>query len=169
MVGRRRSGIRKPPAGKSHMTIADELSSVSSMFIDTAPIIYYIEAHPQFGPLAKEVFDSFLSGRITAYSSVLTLTEVLPKPIESGDEKLARRFAEFLEHGKNLSLLEITSGIAKQAGNLRGRYPELRALDAIQLSAAIDVGADAFITNDKKLKRINEIRVLVLLDFLPAS
>ena len=55
------------------MTLAGELSRVSSLFIDTAPIIYYIEAHPQFGPLAKEVFDSFLSGRITANSSVLTL------------------------------------------------------------------------------------------------
>lgn len=142
------------------MTIAGELNRVSSLFIDTAPIIYYIEAHPQFGPLAKEVFDSFLSGRITAYSSVLTLTEVLPKPMESGDVKLARKFSEFLEHGKNLNLVEITAAIAKQAGILRGHYPVLRALDA---------GADAFITNDKKLKRMKEINVLVLSDYLPAA
>lgn len=142
------------------MTIAGELNRVSSLFIDTAPIIYYIEAHPQFGPLAKEVFDSFLSGRITAYSSVLTLTEVLPKPMESGDVKLARKFSEFLEHGKNLNLVEITAAIAKQAGVLRGHYPVLRALDA---------GADAFITNDKKLKRMKEINVLVLSDYLPAA
>jgi predicted nucleic acid-binding protein len=151
------------------MTLAGELSRVSSLFIDTAPIIYYIEAHPQFGPLAKEVFDSFLSGRITAYSSVLTLTEVLPKPIESGDAKLARKFAEFLEHGKNFNLVVITAVIAKQAGVLRGRYPVLRALDAVQLAAAIDAGADAFITNDKKLKRMKEIKVLVLSDYLPAA
>jgi len=31
------------------MTIDDELSKITSLFIDTAPIIYYIEAHPQFG------------------------------------------------------------------------------------------------------------------------
>lgn len=55
------------------MTIAGELSRVSSLFIDTAPIIYYIEAHPQFGSLAKEVFDSFLPGRFTAYSSVVSV------------------------------------------------------------------------------------------------
>ncbi len=147
------------------MTLAGELSHVSSLFIDTAPIIYYIEAHPQFGPLAKEVFDSFLSGRITAYSSVLTLTEVLPKPIESGDEKLARKFSEFLEHGKNFNLVEITAAIAKQAGG----YPELRALDAVQIATALDTGADAFITNDKKLKRMKEIKVLVLSDYLPVA
>jgi predicted nucleic acid-binding protein len=55
------------------MTIAGELSRISSLFIDTAPIIYYIEAHPQFGPPAKEVFDSFLPGRFTAYSSVVSV------------------------------------------------------------------------------------------------
>jgi hypothetical protein len=56
-----------------------------------------------FGPLAKEVVTAFQSGSLTAYSSVITLTEVLPKPIESGDEKLALKFAEFLKHGKQRS------------------------------------------------------------------
>lgn len=151
------------------MTLTGELGRASSLFIDTAPIIYYIEAHPQFGPLAKEVFDSFLSGRITAYSSVLTLTEVLSKPIESGDAKLARKFSDFLEYGKNLKLMEITLTIAKRAGILRGNYSILRALDAIQIAAALDAGADVFITNDKKLKRMKEIKVLVLSDYLSAS
>ena len=150
------------------MTIDDELSNITSLFIDTAPIIYYIEAHPQFGPLSKKIFDAFLSGRIIAYSSVVTLTEVLPKPIEAGDEKLARRFSDFLERGKNLGLLEITATIAKQAGKLRGHYPILRALDAVQLAAALDAGADAFLTNDKKLQRVKEIKVLVLADYLSA-
>jgi len=31
---------------------------------------------------------------------------------------------------------------------------------------AIDVGADAFLTNDKKLKQIEKIKVLVLKDYL---
>jgi predicted nucleic acid-binding protein len=52
---------------------------------------------------------------------------------------------------------------------LRGRYPILRALDAVQLAAALDAGADAFLANDKKLQRVKEIKVLVLADYLPAS
>src|SRR4030043_1866399 len=98
------------------MTIAEELEQINTIFIDTAPVIYYIEAHPQFGSLAKEVVDSFQSGRLSAFSSVITLTEVLPKPIEVGNEKLARKFAEFLKYGKNLSLIEISAGIAERAG-----------------------------------------------------
>ncbi len=148
------------------MTFADELSQFNAIFIDTAPIIYYIEAHPEFGPLTKEIVDSFQTGRLSAFSSVITLTEVLPKPIEAKDESLARKFAEFLRYGKNLELIEISANIAERAGKLRGLYPDLKAIDAIQISAAIDIGADAFVTNDKKLKQIKELKVIVLKDYL---
>lgn len=148
------------------MTLTEELAKINSIFIDTAPVIYYIEAHPQFGPLAKEAVTIFQSGSLNAFSSVITITEVLPKPIEQEDEKLARRFAEFLKHGKNLTMMEISEMIAERAGKLRGRYPFLKTVDAIQISAAINAGADAFLTNDRKLKQIEEIRVFVLADYL---
>jgi predicted nucleic acid-binding protein len=148
------------------MTLSEELTRINSIFIDTAPIIYYIEAHPEFGPLAKEVVSAFQSENLRAYSSVITLAEVLPKPIESGDEKLARKFAEFLKHGRNLTMMEISEGTAETAGKLRGRYPFLKTVDAIQLAAALDVGAEAFLTNDVKLKTFKELKVLVLKDYL---
>jgi hypothetical protein len=47
------------------MNLSDELSRLQTVFIDKAPIIYYTEAHPQFGPLAKEVVDSFRSGKLS--------------------------------------------------------------------------------------------------------
>lgn len=148
------------------MTLSEELTRVNTIFIDTAPIIYYMEAHPQFGPLAREVVSIFQSGKLTAYSSVLTLAEVISKPIERGDEKLARKFAEFLKHGKNLVMIEISEGMAEAAGKLRGRYPFLKTVDAVQLAAALDVGAEAFITNDLRLKQFKEFKILVLKEYL---
>ncbi len=42
------------------MSLSDELShQIDTVFIDTAPIIYYIEAHPEFGPLAKTIVNAF--------------------------------------------------------------------------------------------------------------
>lgn len=107
------------------MILSDKLSQIRTIFIDTAPIIYYIEAHPQFGHLAKEVVDTFQAGRLEAFSSVVTLTEVLCKPIQAGEEKLANRFAEFLKKGKNFSLIEISVAIAEKAGRLKGNIPAL--------------------------------------------
>ena len=145
------------------MTLSEELARINHIFIDTAPIIYYIGAHPQFGSLAKDVVGAFQSGNLNAYSSVITLTEVLSKPIASGDEKLARKFADFLKQGKNLTIVEISEGIAEAAGILRGHYAFLKTVDAIQAAAALDIGADAFLTNDVKLKQIRELNVLVLM------
>ena len=114
------------------MTLSHALRQINTIFVDTAPIIYYIEAHPHFGPLAKEVVNAFQSGVLIAFSSVITLAEVLPKPIRMGREDLARKFAEFLRKGKNLHLIEISADIAEKAGQLRGKYPVLRALDGLR-------------------------------------
>lgn len=148
------------------MTLSQELAGISSVFLDTAPIIYYIQAHPKFGPLAREVVKAFQSGNLIAYSSVITLTEVLPKPIEINDLTLAGKFSHFLKHAKHLTLVEISEGVAETAGNLRGRYPFLKTIDALQIAAALDIGVDAFITNDTKLKQIKELKVTLLTDYL---
>ena len=63
-------------------------------------------------------------------------------------------------------MLEISSDMAELAGKLRGRYTSLRTLDAIQIAASINIKADAFITNDVKLKQIEESKVIVLKDYL---
>lgn len=148
------------------MNLSDKLLSVQTIFIDTAPIIYYIEAHPKYGPLVKKVVDFFQSNQMMAFTSVITLTEVLSKPIEKGDKKLTREFSKFLKQGKNITLTDISSNIAEQAGNLRGKYLDLRTIDAIQISAAVDIDADVFLTNDKRLKKIKEIEIIILNDYL---
>lgn len=148
------------------MSFSTDLDGINTLFIDTAPVIYYIEAHPRFGPLAKEAFDRLQSRRLKAFSSVITIAEVLPKPVQAGDEELASKFGQFLVHGRNISLIDISVGIADRAGRLRGRYPSLRTVDAIQISAALEAGTDAFLTNDKKLKQIKDIRVFILEDYL---
>lgn len=166
MEGRRCTEVCKPPQRGPGVTLSEELARINSIFIDTAPVIYFIEAHPQFGPLTKEVVNSFQTGSLTAYSSVITLTEVLPKPIENDDEKLARKFSEFLKHGKHLTMVEISEAVAEAAGRLRGRYPFLKTIDALQLSSALDIGTDAFLTNDVRLKQIRELKILILKDYL---
>ena len=147
------------------MNLTQELSQIDSIFIDTAPIIYYIEAHPQFGALAKKVVDLCQSGRLKAFSSVITIAEVLPKPIQKGEDELAQKFIEFIKFGQQINLIDISVDIAEQSGRLRGQYPSLRALDALQISAALNIGADAFLTNDKKLKQVKEIKNIILKDY----
>jgi predicted nucleic acid-binding protein len=39
-------------------------------------------------------------------------------------------------------------------------------VDAVQIATALDVEADAFLTNDMKLSGIKEIKIIVLKDYL---
>ena len=148
------------------MSLTEELAKIPSVFIDTAPIIYYIEAHPKYGPLVSEIVKAFQSGKLVAFSSVITLSEVLPKPIKAKNETLTREFSNFLKAGKNISMLAITADIAELAGRLRGRYTFLRTMDAIQIAASLEVKAAAFITNDSKLKNVSELKVILLNEYL---
>lgn len=148
------------------MALADELRLNAPFFLDTAPIIYFIEAHSRYGAMMKDVVHLFQKEDVRAISSVLTLSEVLVKPVELGDEKRAKQFSEFLTQGKGLTLLEITDAMAEKAGRLRGKYPSLKTVDAVQIAAALQSGAKAFLTNDRRLKTVTEIKVFVLEDYV---
>lgn len=107
----------------------------------------------------------FQSNKIKAFTSVITLVEVIPNPAKTGNILLVTRFLEFMRYGKNLDLIEISNNIAENAANLRMRYPYLKTMDALQISSAMDVNADVFITNDIKLKQVKDIKMLVLKDY----
>ncbi len=50
---------------------------------------------------------------------------------------------------------------AQRAALLRASY-NLSLTDALQVAAALSAGCEAFLTNDFGLKRVTELRVLVL-------
>ena len=65
----------------------------------------------------------------------------------------------------NFSLYPVDALIAEKAAVLRSRYG-IKTPDAIQLAIAIENDATLFITNDKRLKNVSEIEVLVLQEYL---
>ena len=145
--------------------ISTQLDKFETIFIDTAPIIYFLEAHSIYGDISKTIVDYFQNKKLIAYSSVITITEVLPKPIAANKIKLAEKYIMFLKYGRNFTIIDINSDIAERAGRLRGKYKFLKTLDAIQIAASISLNTDAFITNDKKLKVIEDINILILDDY----
>jgi predicted nucleic acid-binding protein len=148
------------------MILSEVLGEIKTIFLDTAPVIYFIEAHHQFGPLVRQVIELMNENRVQAVTSVLTLSEVLPKPVETGNNELAEKFKTYLKNGSNLTLLPITEIIGESAGVLRGKYPNLKTVDALQIATALDAESDAFLTNDRKLSGIKEIKIIVLKDYL---
>ena len=54
--------------------------------------------------------------------------------------------------------------MAETAAQIRAKYSGIKAMDALQLASAITSGCDVFLTNDKQLRQVNEIQVLLVDD-----
>jgi predicted nucleic acid-binding protein len=85
-------------------------------------------------------------GPTAGVGSVLLLPEVLSKPLRDGDAEAVRTLSEFLIR---LDLRPVDQMTAAQAAVLGARY-RLRGPDATHLATAIAMGAQRFITNNKR-------------------
>lgn len=129
--------------------------------MDTPPFIYFVERHPAYLDIVREIFRRVDSMAIAAYSSVITLTEVLAQPKRAHNPAVEDEYRDLLLHSRNFNLIPIDYSIAEIAADLRARY-RLRTPDALQLAATINIGCEVFLTNDAALQRVTELRVLVL-------
>ena len=142
------------------------ISKYSIVALDTAIFIYHFEKSKTYFKLTKEIFSRLDENQdFSAITSILTLLEVSVKPIEDSRNDLLKEYSDKLLYDNKLTTLMIQSDIAIKAAELRAKY-RLRTPDAIQIATSIIGKAGAFITNDIALKKVKEIEVLILDDFL---
>lgn len=96
-------------------------------------------------PLGQRVVALFRSAS-PGVGSVLLLPEVLSKPLRDGTSDEIRALAGLLAR---LDLRPVDRATAELATALSSRY-RLRAADATHLATAVGMGADRFITNNKR-------------------
>ena len=143
------------------ITLDDALADVTTVGFDTSPIIYLIEMHPKYDGLVAEIFHRIDQGISTGFTSAITLTEVLTQPLKQGQVHLQKEYRDLLLHSANFYTLSVNAEIAEQAAILRARHG-LRTPDALQLAVAKTANCQVFLTNDKALKRVEDVNVLIL-------
>ncbi len=133
--------------------------------LDTMVFIYHFEENQAYSPLTFSIFESLEKGNFNGITSVLTLLEILVKPKKEGNLLLTERYKLLFETFPNLQVKEINENIADIASSLRANY-NINTPDAIQIATSLEAKADIFITNDTTLKKISEIKVLLLSEML---
>jgi predicted nucleic acid-binding protein len=141
----------------------DALAGVTRLGFNTAPVIYFVEAHPRYDALVTEVFQRVADGAFAGVTSVITLSEVLVHPLRRGDTRLEQEYRDLLLRSDHFATHSIDPASAARAAQLRASYG-LRTPDALQLAAALAAKCEAFLTNDAALQRVTELRVRVLDD-----
>ncbi len=141
--------------------MAEMTKETKSVFLDTAPFIYYIENHPKYaGRVEKYIAENlFLDNRFV--TSIITYMEYCVVPEREGRADLIGRFDELLLR-LSVGLKEIYLPSAKTAYKLRAKYKFLKGLDALQMAIAIENNCDEFLTNDTNLLRVKELKIVLL-------
>ena len=143
------------------MKLAKHLEKSGAIFLDTAPVIYFVEQNPEFASKVQEVFERLDEGKLTAVVSPITLAECLVLPYKQKKPDIAQVFTELLANSESVLFYPIDEVTADKAADLRARY-NITLTDAFQLAVAIQAECDAFLTNDIDLKRVTEIPIIVL-------
>ncbi len=146
------------------VSLPEALRPHARIGLDTSVFIYQIEAETPFTTIAGDVLGHVARGSVQGVTSVLTLTELLVKPFQSGRSGLAVRYEALIRATPNLEIVDINTQIARQAALLRATY-QLRTADALQIASSLEYGATAFVTNDFRLRRVDALAIIVLADY----
>jgi predicted nucleic acid-binding protein len=126
------------------------------LLIDSAPIIYVLEDHPELAARFRPVFEGHEEGLVRLAVTTVTLAEVLTGPLSARDEVLAERYRATL---KSWFVVDLDAEIAESAARLRAAC-KLKLADAVQAASALAIGADALVTHDRDFSALRDLRVL---------
>jgi predicted nucleic acid-binding protein len=145
--------------------LTDQLIGHVVVGLDTALFIYHLQGTREFVAASRAVLRAIHSGAIRGVTSVVTVMEVTVLPLRLQQTDAAMQYESAVLEFPNLYVADITLDIARKAAALRATY-RIATADALQLAAAIEHGATAFITNDRLLRRVNDIDIVLLGDLL---
>jgi len=147
--------------GKQRIKPFSFLKDVKHIFLDTMFFIYHFEKDKKFLQLTTRVLDLLENGKIQCSTSYLTLMEILVKPMQEDRKDLVEEYMMVFETFPNLMLIPLEKSVAYRAAQFRSLY-NLKPADAVQLASAAISSSDLFLTNDKDLIRVKELKIYLM-------
>lgn len=131
--------------------------------LDTNIFIYYFESNEVFGQKAKLIFDQLAENKLTAVTNITALAELLSSPKLS--KKAIKETKKLFLSIPNLEIYGVDESITIESAEIR-RKNSFRLFDAIQLATAKLAKAQAFVTNDERLKKFKDLKIIGLTDLI---
>lgn len=135
--------------------------------VDANCFIYLFE--PPGSERGRRVQEMFVEPTTSAVvTSVLTIAELLIKPLRDGSEQEANDLREAVVAIPRLEIIDVNLRVAETAALIRAAT-NLKLPDAIHLATAVQQDAAAFLTNDSRFKRADAFLPILILDELIAA
>ncbi len=131
------------------------------IFIDTAPLIYLIEGEEDFAAIVEKQLSQWITAGENLATSTLTLLELLVVPMKQENKHLVQKYRALLQDIISEPLIPLSEAVSEMAAQIRGANG-FKTPDSIQLATALYSGADIFYTNDKRLSKFPDIKVITV-------
>ena len=143
------------------MKVEESLEGVTSLFLDSAPVIYYVEQNPLYLAKVRIAFARIQNGLIMAVASPVTIAECLVVPYRLGQTELQQKYIDLILNNESIFMMPTDGNMALKASQFRAKY-NLQLPDAFQVAVALEAGCEAILTNNGAFKRVTEIRAIDL-------
>lgn len=120
-----------------------------ALYLDTNIIIYAIAGQNQWSNALRQLFEAIDARAVHAFTSELTLAEVLTKPLELGATELVTTYEEFLAPDSLVRVIPIDRIILRSAAGISGKM-RIKLADAIHVATATQSACDFVLTNDEQ-------------------
>lgn len=117
------------------------MTGCKKVFLDTAPLIYFLDNDANYVQKVKDIFSKLLGNDIPMVSSVVTCEEYMVFSFRTNNREKILAFYEFISDC-GIVLKDIDQATAEKAAMIRADYPFFKGMDALQLAAACLSGCD---------------------------
>ncbi|MXZ47483.1 MAG: type II toxin-antitoxin system VapC family toxin [Chloroflexi bacterium] len=134
------------------------------IYIDASSLIYSVERVEPYRTLLEPVWQAAQDENITPVSSPILVIEALVKPLRDGNAAIETQYRQLFAAGA-IRLLEASYQVFEDAARVRAASG-LRTPDAIHAATALRANCALFVTNDNDFRRVPDLPLAVLDDFL---
>jgi predicted nucleic acid-binding protein len=143
----------------------DEIPVGANVGLDSDTLIYYVEEHDRFLPVVEPLIEAIAKGQVIAHVSVVTLMEVLVRPLREQRNDLVERYMTILTSSDFLNLHVVDEAVSQRAAWIRAFY-RLQTPDSIIAATAVQANCSHIVSNNAEdFQRIRELSVLPISAF----
>lgn len=150
---------------KKIVSLKKLFQNCDSVYLDTNVLVYFFQDDERYSTIIEEIFDILEAEMTDVYFSSILLTELLVYPFKKGRAETAASWLNYFKIKKNIHIVNLDPKIAVDASFLRAKY-DIKAPDSIHMATAMQRKNGLFLTNDNDLKKVQEVKVICIEDFL---
>ena len=131
-----------------------------TLFLDANIVIYALESHATWGLLAKTRLATAQAAGDSFMVSDLVRMECLVLPLRLGNAVVEAQYLAFFGR-PDVTVVSITAAVCDRAARIRAAH-NFKSMDALQIAAAVEHGANVFLTADARLHSFTGLTVEIL-------